>query len=290
VRAWQNLMVDAGNPQLPRATQGLYPPGSIFKTITAAAALDAGQATPETRYEDRGELKVDSHIIRELNRPNPPKNEYTLAEAFRFSLNVVFAQVALKLGPERLDDYAKRFGFDTDIPFDLRVARSQVANGPEFLQRKTGLADTGYGQGELLVSPLHMALVAATIANDGRMMQPYLVSSVTTRDGRVLQQWKPTIWRTPIGEAAARATRSMMVQSVEQGQGNPARIPGVQIGGKTGTAEIGVGTLTHAWFIAFGPEPEPQVAIAVVVEEGGGGARVAAPIAKRVLEYALQRR
>ncbi|MCC6627319.1 MAG: penicillin-binding protein 2 [Chloroflexi bacterium] len=290
VRAWQNIAVDAGNPLLPRATQGLYAPGSIFKTITAAAILDAGLATPESRFEDRGELRVDSHVIRELNRPNPPKNEYTLAEAFRFSLNVVFAQLALKLGPERLADYSQRFGFDTEIPFDLRVARSQVANSPEFLERKTGLADTGYGQGELLVSPLHMALVAATIANDGRMMQPHLVSSITTRDGRVLQRWRPAVWRTPINEATARTMRTLMVQTVEQGQGSPARIPGVQIGGKTGTAEIGVGTLTHAWFIAFGPEPDPQIALAVVVEEGGGGGRVAAPIAKRVLEYALQRR
>jgi peptidoglycan glycosyltransferase len=290
VRAWRNITVDAGNPLLLRATQGLYPPGSIFKTITAAAVLDAGLATSESRFEDRGELRVDSHVIRELNRPNPPKNEYTLAEAYRFSLNVVFAQLALKLGPDQLADYSRRFGFDAEIPFDLPVARSQVANSDDFLQRRTGLADTGYGQGELLVSPLHMALVAATIANDGAMMQPYLVSSVTAKDGRVLQQWKPAVWRTPINEATARTMRSLMVATVEQGQSTPARIPGLQIGGKTGTAEIGLDNLSHAWFIAYGPEPDPQIAIAVVVEEGGGGGKVAAPIAKHVLEYALQKR
>jgi peptidoglycan glycosyltransferase len=290
VRAWQNIQVDTGNPLLLRATQGLYTPGSIFKTVTAAAVLDSGLATPETRFEDRGELRVDSHVIRELNRPNPPKNEYTLAEAYRYSLNVVFAQLALKLGPERLADYSRRFGFDEPIPFDLPVAVSQTANSPEFLQRRTGLADTGYGQGELLASPLHMAMVAAAIANDGRMMQPYLVSSVTTRDGRVLQQWKPAVWRTPITEQTARTVRELMVATVEQGRSASARIPGVRIGGKTGTAETGVGDRSHAWFIAFGPEPDPQVAISVVVEEGGPGGQVAAPIAKRVLEYALQRR
>jgi peptidoglycan glycosyltransferase len=288
VRAWREITTNPTNPLLLRATQGLYPPGSIFKTVTAAAILDAGLATPDTRFEDKGELIVDSHRIRELNRPNPPKNEYTLAEAYRYSLNVVFAQLALKLGPEQMRDYAQRFGFDADIPFDLPVATSQVANSDDFLQRRTGLADTGYGQGELLVSPLHMAMLAATIANDGKMMQPHLVARITSKDGRVLQQWKPAVWRTPINEATARTMRQLMVSVVEQGLSSGARIPGILIGGKTGTAEIGADNTTHAWFIAYGPEPDPRIAISVVVEEGGGGGKVAAPIAKRIMEYALQ--
>jgi peptidoglycan glycosyltransferase len=290
VRAWQDITADKGNPLLLRATQGLYTPGSIFKTITLAAILDAGLATPETRFEDRGELRVDSHVIRELNRPNPPKNEYTLAEAYRYSLNVVFAQVALQLGPERLAEYSQRFGFDAEIPFDLPVAVSQTANSPAFLQRRTGVADTGYGQGELLASPLQMAMVAAAIANDGRMMQPYLVSSVTTRDGRILNQWKPAVWRTPINEATARTVRSLMVMTADQTLPAAARLPGRQIGGKTGTAETGISNRSHAWFIAFGAEPDPQLAISVVVEEGGQGGQIAAPIAKQVLDFAFQQR
>lgn len=290
VRAWREMTSDRGNPLLLRATQGLYTPGSIYKTITAAAVLDTGMAAPETLYEDRGELRVDSHVIREPNRPNPPKNQYSLIEAYRYSLNVVFAQIALQLGPDRLREYNGRFGFDTEIPFDLPIATSQTANSAAYLSRRTGLADTGYGQGELLVTPLHMAMVAASIANDGRMMQPYLVARVAAPDGRIVQQWRPAIWREPINEATARNMRRLMVSAVEEGP-NPGagsvRIPGILIGGKTGTAEIGSNT-THAWFIAYGPDPDPQIALAVVVEEGGGGGRVAAPIARRVLEYALQ--
>lgn len=290
VRAWRDINARPDNPLLLRATQGLYPPGSIFKTITAAAILDLEFATPATRYEDRGELTVDGHVIRELNRPNPPKNEYTLAEAYRYSLNVVFAQLALRLGPERLLEYSRKFGFDTPIPFDLPVATSQTANSEAFLKRRTGLADTGYGQGELLASPLHMAMLAATVANNGKLMQPHIVARVTSKDGRVQQQWKPVVWRTSMSEATARTMRELMVSVVEQGLSAAAKIPGLQIGGKTGTAEIGQGNVTHAWFIAYGPEPDPQIAISVIVEEGGGGGRVAAPIAKRIMEYAFQSR
>lgn len=288
VRAWREMTTDRNNPLLLRSTQGLYTPGSIFKTVVAAAILDSGLATPETVFEDRGELRVDSYLIREPNRPSPPKNQYTLSEAYRYSLNVIFAQLALKLGAERLKTYTERFGFDTVIPFDLPVATSQTANGPAFLQRNTGLADTGYGQGELLVTPLHMAMLAAAIANDGKMMQPYLVARLTNREGQVRQQWQPNIWKTPINEATARTMRQLMVSSVEEGGANAARIPGLTIGGKTGTAEIAASSPTHAWFIAYGPDPNPQIALSVVVEEGGGGAKVAAPIAKQVLEYALQ--
>ncbi len=290
VRAWREINGDPSKPLLLRATQGLYPPGSIFKTVTAAAMLDLELANPNTRYEDRGELVVDGHVIRELNRPNPPRNEYSFAEAYRYSLNVVFAQLALRLGPERLLEYSRKFGFDTDIPFDLDVAVSQTAGSEAFLKRRTGLADTGYGQGELLATPLHMAMLAATVANNGKMMRPYLVERVTSKDGHVLQQWKPTVWRTPISEATARTLRELMVSVVEQGFAAPAKIPGVRIGGKTGTAETGEVNTSHAWFIAYGPEPDPQYAVSVIVEEGGAGAQVAAPVARRVLEYALQRR
>lgn len=289
VRAWREINGDPSKPLLLRATQGLYPPGSIFKTVTAAAMLDLELANPNTRYEDRGELVVDGHVIRELNRPNPPRNQYTLAEAYRYSLNVVFAQLALRLGPERLLEYSRKFGFDTDIPFDLDVAVSQTAGSDDFLKRRTGLADTGYGQGELLVTPLHMAMLAATVANNGKMMRPYLVAQVS-KDGRVVQQWKPAVWRTPIGEATARTLRDLMIAVVEQEYATTAKIPGVVIGGKTGTAETGEVNVSHSWFIAYGPEPDPQYAVSVIVEEGGAGSKAAVPITKRIFEYALQRR
>ena len=290
IAAWRDITSDPSNPLLLRSTQGLYTPGSIFKTIVTAAALESGIATPESRYEDRGELNVDSHIIRELNRPDPPKNQYTLAEAYRYSLNVVYAQIALQLGANRLQEAMRRFGFDETIPFDLPVVPSQSANSPDFLKRRTGLADTGYGQGELQVTPLHMALVAAAVANNGTMMQPHLVGRVVSPDGRVVQQWKPVAWRTVMSPETARTLRELMVSVVDQNLPPEVRIPGVIYGGKTGTAEIGDGNATHAWFMAYGPEPDPQLAISVLVERGGGGGRVAAPIAKTVMEYAVQGR
>jgi peptidoglycan glycosyltransferase len=199
-----------------------------------------------------------------------------LRDALAFSLNVVFAQVGLALGADDLWRYAERFGFGVEIPFDLPVARSQVASSREFLDSAPALADTGFGQGELLATPLQMALVAAAIANDGAMMKPYLVQRILTREGDVRRVTEPRVWQQTVAPETARQVREMMIHAVTNGYVSGAAIEGFVVGGKTGTAETGNGD-PHAWFIGFVGDPEPQYAVAVVLEHGGAG--LAAPLA-----------
>ncbi|MER3437028.1 MAG: penicillin-binding protein 2, partial [Chloroflexota bacterium] len=273
---WQALLDDPRHPLLLRATQGLYTPGSTFKTVVAAAAINEGIATPDSLYRDDGSLNVDGHIINEANRPDDSISTWTLRDALAFSLNVVFAQVGLALGADNLWQYAERFGFGVNIPFDLPVARGQVASSREFLDSAPAVADTGFGQGELLATPLHMALVAAAIANDGAMMQPYLVQRILTRVGDVRSVTKPRVWQQTVAPETARQVREMMIHAVTNGYVSGAAIEGFVVGGKTGTAETGDGD-PHAWFIGFVGDPEPEYAVAVVLEHGGAG--LAAPLA-----------
>jgi penicillin-binding protein A len=286
---------DARDPLLQRVTQGLYVPGSIFKTITAASALDSGVTSVDRVYSDPGEIVIDGHQIVELNRPQPVKDSYTLTEGFLYSLNVVFAQVAVNdLGTVRMDEYAKRFGIGQSIPFgtilpgnkpDLPVVPSRLSDDPNYLSSKTALADTGFGQGELLMTPLQMALAAATMANGGKMPQPYLVGEIRSPDGKTIMRAKPKTWLTPVSSQAADKVKQLMLESVDRGGSVDAKIDGLVIGGKTGTAEIGDGD-SHAWFICFAGRPNkpPELAIAVIVERGGFGSRAALPIARSMIE------
>lgn len=274
--AWQDLTSDPRRPLLLRATQGLYTPGSTFKTVVAAAAIDKGIATPDQMYRDDGSLEVEGHVIHEANRPDDSVTMWSLRDALAFSLNVVFAQVGLALGADDLWRYAERFGFGVDIPFDLPVARGQVASSRAFLDSAPALADTGFGQGELLATPLQMAMVAAAIANDGAMMRPHLVQRILTSDGDTRIVTEPTLWRQTVAPETARHVREMMVHAVTNGYVSGAAIEGFVVGGKTGTAETGDGE-PHAWFIGFVGDPEPRYAVAVVLEHGGAG--LAAPLA-----------
>ncbi|HLL49961.1 MAG TPA: penicillin-binding transpeptidase domain-containing protein, partial [Thermomicrobiales bacterium] len=169
------LTSDPRAPLVQRATSGLYPPGSTFKTITAAAAIDRGMAGPDTIYEDAGELTIAGHTLIEQNRPNDQQTLWSLTESLAWSLNVVFAQIGLQLGGDTLAEAARGWGWESDIPFDLPVEASRVSVTPGFLDDPVAVAETAFGQGELLTTPLQMALVAAGIGNDGEMMRPYLV-------------------------------------------------------------------------------------------------------------------
>ncbi len=286
---WRELQQSGNSPLVVRATQGRYVPGSIFKTVTASAAIETGTARPDTVYRDEGALNVDSRVIIEQNRPDPKRVNYTLSEAYGYSLNVVFAQVGLQLGGDRLADYAKRFGFGQEIPFDVPVAASQIASDPAFLTNRAGLADTAFGQGQLLVTPMQMALVAEAVANNGVMMRPYLVEKVSRYDGKTLQTRGPEAWLRPIKPETAAQVRDMMVKSVQSGYARDAQIPGYTVGGKTGTAEVGQ-QQPHAWFIGFAGKGEPQYVVAVIVEHGGSGGKVALPIGRDLLRAALERK
>jgi peptidoglycan glycosyltransferase len=285
---FDRLRADPSNPLLNRALQGRYPPGSTFKTVTLAAALDQGLAQPGDRFDDGDRtLLVEGFPIRCNNNPKGV-NQFDLAHAYGYSCNLTFAQLALDLGSKKFKDYAGRFMLGREIPFELPVATSQLANNPTVIDRVL-LANSGFGQGELLLTPLHLALIAATVANDGVMPRPHLLAEVRALDGTVLRRYQPESLSTPITPQTAHQVRDIMVVAVADGYARPAAIQGVAVAGKTGTAQLGgEQQAPHAWFIGFAPADNPRIAIAVLVEHGGEGSQVAAPLARQVLEAALK--
>ncbi len=283
---WRAVNADPGLPLIPRATIGLYAPGSTFKTVTAAAAVDTGLAEPETVYEDDGAIEIDGRILIENNRPDNSIDTWTLREGLMWSLNVVYAQIGMQLGADGLSEYAERFGFDTRIPFALPVSQSQIAAEPDSLDDPNALADTAFGQGELLVSPLHLAIIAGAFANDGRMMRPYILDESRDASGSLVERTEPRVWREPVTSETATLVEGMMVDAVESGLIQDAEIPGLRVGGKSGTAELG-DQLPHSWFIAFAGDPEPRYAVSVVLENGGRGLGNALGIGRELLDLAM---
>jgi peptidoglycan glycosyltransferase len=286
---WDQLRNDPNSPFLTRPTQGLYAPGSVFKTVTAAAAIDTGKARPDTKYEDRGVYNIEGYQLLEQNIPKGRESQqaWTLEEGYAYSLNVVFAQVAAQtLGGPVLADYAQKFGFGAEIPFELPTNPSRVTDRPDFLQSGPAVAQTGFGQGQLLATPLQMALVAAAMANDGKEMEPYLVSSIRRPDGTIAQTRAPKVWKQPVRAETAAQMRAIMENSVKNGYANTAAIPNVVMGGKTGTAEV-PNNQPQAWFIGYAQGPKTTFAISVIIENGGEGSTVAAPIAKQLFQAAL---
>lgn len=294
--AWDALTAQPDSPLLNRATQGRYPPGSVIKTFTAAAALDSGvmsgpdaQITcPNQLATEAGAPPVVNAVANLAQRTGDPSD---LRRVFAWSCNTAFAQIGLALGPERFGAYAQRFGLGyedspaepalRDIPSDAGT----IAGSAAFLQRPAALADTAFGQGQALVTPLDMAQMAAVAANNGALMRPYLVQEVRAGDA-LRYAARPEVLRQAITSQAAQQLRAIMQTSVEIGYARPVALPGVTIGAKTGTAEAPGGE-PHAWFVAIAPLEQPQYAVAVVVERGGEGSRTALPIARQVLAAAL---
>ncbi|MBX5492547.1 MAG: penicillin-binding protein 2 [Chloroflexi bacterium] len=308
---WEALRQDARAPLVPRATEGLYTPGSVFKIVTATAAIDLGKVDLTAAHDCTTDLIVDGFRIEQKNHPH--LRRVTFAQDFAWSDNVTFAKAGLGLGTsgtidfddraprpypweregigrsvERLLDYAHRFGFGEQLPFDLPVAVSQVGSRSSFTPVE--LASTAFGQGELQVTPLLMALITATVANGGAMPAPYVAIEARRPDGYVEQLHQPgRVLRRVMQPATAAAMNRLMVQSVEEGYARPAQIPGISVGGKTGTAEVGPGHTPHSWFVGYAPADRPRVAVAVVAENRGSGSDVATPIGRRLIEAALAR-
>lgn len=296
---WQRLIDPAANqPLLNRAIQGRYPPGSTFKLVTAAAVLEHAAITrpdeitcPETFESEVGAPPVVNAVDNLRNRTGDPASFKTV---LAFSCNTAFAQYALRLGPTRFTSSAERMGFvlpnrtrEAIVLNDLPTEASTLFSQPNFLNRPAALADTGYGQGELLVTPLQMAMVTALIANDGVMMQPYLVQRVTRTNGNELYRYRPLAIRRAISANTARTMREAMRYTITDGFGGGAQV-GVpaNVGGKSGTAEYGAET-THAWFVAIAPIENPRFAVAVMLEGGGEGSGVGAQLAGQVLQSAF---
>ena len=290
-------------PLLNRATQGLYPPGSTFKTITAAAALDSGIFTPESMFVDPGYCTEYGKKI--SNALNPDQNgpeaygRVTLAEGFQHSINAVYCQIGMKLGAGKILAEAKKFGFYSvpplETPSDARSASglydqtTRKLFDPKSPDTAVDPGRLAFGQERMLVTPLQMAMVAAAIANGGAMMAPNLVQKVVSPGGTVVAAPKPHVLSQATTPKTAAAIRDMMVQVVAAGTGSNAAIPGVVVAGKTGTAETGIDHVYDAWFIFFAPADHPVVAGAVVVEHqlNGFGGSVAAPIAKAIMQAIL---
>jgi penicillin-binding protein A len=283
---WKQLNDDPNRPLVLRATSGLFPPGSTFKTVTASAAIDAGTSNPDKTYTDDGSLEVEGHVIVEHNRPNDSIDTWSLRDGIAYSLNVVLAQVGLELGANRLANYAERFGLETRLSFDIPIAKSQIASSDDFLKTKPALADTAFGQGQLLVTPLQMAVVAATIAKGGELMRPFLVERITTTGGKTTRHVEPQTLRRVVSENTANEVRDMMINAVTNGYVGSAAISGFTVGGKTGTAEV-EGQEPHAWFIGFVGDPSPRYATAVLLEHGGTGLDLPVEFGREMLNQAM---
>jgi len=280
---WKDINSDPDTPLLNRATQGLYPPGSVFKIIVAGAALQSGTVTVESQFDDTGTYTAGGFVVR--NYGGSVFGPHGFAEAFTRSINTTFAKVGVEMGADVLAGYAADFGFGKAFPWPLGGAESSFPD-PGGMDT-AHVAQASFGQGEVLSTPLQIALAAAAVANGGKIMKPYMVSHVLDYRQNVLQETKPQVWLQPLSSETAASVRRLMVQTVENGTGTSAAISGVQVAGKTGTAEVADAD-PHAWFAAFAPANDPQVVVAVLVENAGTGGRVAAPIAKRVISAALE--
>ncbi|MBN1192226.1 MAG: FtsW/RodA/SpoVE family cell cycle protein [Coriobacteriia bacterium] len=290
---WETLSSDeSGAPLVNRSAMSLYPPGSTYKVVTLAAALDSGAATPDTRYPGPASIEIGGAPV--TNYGDSSYGEIDLRKATASSVNTVFGQLARDIGAEQLVATSEAFGINAEVPFDLTSAVSLMPDPSEMTEWETAWAGVGQPVGEHdspagpQVTPLQMALVAAGVANNGVVMKPYVIDAVTDRSGRILSSTTPRSWRTAIDESTAATMTDIMIGVVENGSGGRAQISGVSVAGKTGTAEAGKSVETHAWFIAFAPAEEPRVAMAIVLENAGVGGTVAAPAARAVLEAALQ--
>lgn len=294
------LRRDVDAPLLDRATQGLYVPGSVFKLVTAVAALGSGAVDAGTTFADqpresvRG-LRVDGARLRDAPRTVQLDHPLDLAEAMEVSSNVWFAHAAIEAGPEAMVDAARRLGLDAVFDVGLPAVAGQVngGDGPRAgFGSELELASAGFGQGEVLVTPLHMALVAATIANDGVLLAPSLVDRMEQHDGRRVER-RPRVVARVMSSGVAGVIRAAMTNAVEGEFAGPyaggAKVPGVRTAGKSGTAELAPGEAPHSWFTGFAPAGDPRIAIAVVVENGGSGSSAAVPIGGRLMRAWLER-
>jgi peptidoglycan glycosyltransferase len=269
-----------------RATQGRFPPGSTMKVVTATAALDSGQFTPDSRVSGENNKVISGTPLQ--NFAGEDFGDITLTDALTNSVNTAWASVAEKLGKGTMAEYMKRYGFFEDPPMDYpdeqMVPSGEVGRRNRLLSPTSGQIDVGrmaIGQDKLLVTPLQMATVAQTVANGGMRMKPRLVQKIVDPDGRTIDEPLPEEAERVMSEESANALAGMMQNVVEQGTGTAARLEGVEVAGKTGTAEVGDGT-DDLWFIGF----TDKVAVVAMVERqtGGTGGETAAPIAAEVLK------
>jgi penicillin-binding protein A len=285
-----------GQSYFNNSTQAAWPPGSTFKVVTAAAAIDSGMFTPNSVVNGDSPKTISGVPLQNDN--NQSFGNIDLTTALTFSVNTVWAQVAEHVGRAKMADYMKRFGFYSRPPLDYPSAQLRASVPLDFKGHvlppgspNADIGRIGIGQGGLLVTPLQMAMVAAAVANGGTLMKPYMVAKVVDQDGRTVKSTTPSVYTQVMKPSTAQAVSQMMRRVVEEGTGTPAQLGGISVAGKTGTASIGANGsgLTEPWFIGFAPADHPQVAVAVTIAQtnGGFGGTVAAPIAKNIIQTLL---
>jgi peptidoglycan glycosyltransferase len=290
------LLEDPARPLLSRANQELYPPGSTFKLVTAAAALENGMR-PDTSFPNPLTLDLPNTIEEIENFGGSHclggADRITLAQAFQISCNVTFAQVGLRLGADKLVEQAERFGFNQKVDLGVPFAEGAIPPASEFADALSFVATSAIGQQDVRANPMQMAMIGAAIAGDGVLRLPHLVREIRDPSGRVIRTTGPSELGRAVSQRTAAQLTDMMVSVVQAGTGTAAQIPGVQVAGKTGTAETPGGD-PHAWFVSFAPAQNPRIVVAVVVLNGGNlgseatGGAVAAPIARAVLLQGLR--
>jgi peptidoglycan glycosyltransferase len=295
--AWKELNAEPDKPLVSVASDDFFPPGSTFKIVTAAAALENGER-PTTTYPNPPVLDLPQTTADLHNFGGDHclggASRVSLADALTVSCNVVFAQVGLKLGAEKLVEQAHRFGFSEAIPFDIPFQAGAIPDVEAFEQDLPAVAQSAIGQRDVATNVLHLALIAGSIGNGGVMMEPQLVEEIRDPSGQVISGLEPRVWGRPMSEPNARTLTQMMQAVVDSGTGTAAQIPGVAVAGKTGTAQQAEGEPPHAWFVGFAPAQRPTIAVAVVVLNGGDlgseatGGALSAPIARNVMELALR--
>jgi peptidoglycan glycosyltransferase len=286
----------AGQSIFNRATQAGYPPGSTFKVVTDTAAIDSGSYTPDSTVNGNSPVTISGVPLQ--NDGNKSWGLQTLTTALTNSINTIWAQVAVALGRATMTKYMQRFGFYSKPPLDyppneLNVSRPLSPSGRAYppASPNEDIGRIGIGQGGLLVTPLQMAMVAAAVANGGKLMVPHVTARVVNADGVTVKTIAPNVYDQVMKPSTAQQVAQMMTKVVEEGTGTPAQLGGISVAGKTGTASIGVtgSNLTEPWFIGFAPVQNPKVVVAVTIEksQGGFGGTVAAPIAKNVIQTLL---
>lgn len=293
-RNYQRLSTAPSRPMLNRALRQTYPPGSTFKLVTAAAALESGRYSPTSKVDNSAVLALpltSATLPNQSGAPCSSTGSATLTVALENSCNVAFGAVGLDLGAAALRAQARAFGFGRAYEVPMRSAASQFPtqlNAPQ-------TAQSAIGQFDVRATPLQMAMVAAAIANRGVLMAPYLVQELRGPKLEVLATTRPRSLGAAVSPQTAADLTQMMTKVVEQGTGTNGAIPGVAVAGKTGTAQQGGGRTPHAWFVSFAPaDSEPKVAVAVLIEDGAAqpeisGNGLAAPVAQAVMRAVLRR-
>ncbi|HEX6249633.1 MAG TPA: penicillin-binding protein 2 [Nocardioidaceae bacterium] len=290
--AWKRLNGDEARPMLNRSIQEVFPPGSTFKLVTAAAALSSGQYTPSSMVPGGATLDLPQtdNTLPNDSGGSCGGERVTLTQALRVSCNVAFGFLGMEIGDDALREQAQKFGFGERYLTDLNgQVESRFPTDPDEPQT----AYSAIGQFDVAATPLQMAMVTAGIANGGTVMKPYLVDEVRSPNLDVLDKASPEPYRNAVSSSVARDLTQMMIDVVDNGTGSTAQMPDIKVAGKTGTAQSSADRNPYAWFVSFAPADNPKVAVAVLVEDAGvdrdaiSGSGLAAPIAKRVMEAVI---